>query len=330
VTLGLDVYSVRSETWTAFEFLDYAARLGAGLVHFSEPRFLGPLDESHLRPVKDHADRLGLRLEVGMCSICPTSHRFDPAQGTAEEQIVPMLGVARVLGSPILRAFLGDWKDRPVERHLESVAHVLRSVRSRVIDAGVKIAVENHAGDMQARELKMLIEEAGPDFVGACLDSGNPVWALEDPFLTLETLAPYVLTTHVRDSAVWEVPEGIAFQWRVLGEGTVGIDRWIARFVELCPGRPLSLEIITGRAPWVHRVWEPEFWGAFPNTPAWEFSRFLRLARQGAALAAAPASSRENDRAALERSVCYVRSGCFPRSTPEIPAASRRPRRSRR
>ena len=35
------------------------------------------------------------------------------------------------------------------------------------MDAGLKIAIENHAGDMQARELKMLIEEAGKDFVGA-------------------------------------------------------------------------------------------------------------------------------------------------------------------
>ena len=76
-------------------------------------------------------------------------------------------------------------------------------MRSRVLDSGLKIAIENHAGDMQARELKMLIEEAGKDFVGACLDSGNPLWTIEDPHLTLETLAPYVLTSHVRDTAVW-------------------------------------------------------------------------------------------------------------------------------
>ncbi|MEK7391841.1 MAG: hypothetical protein AAB214_04665 [Fibrobacterota bacterium] len=65
---------------------------------------------------------------------------------------------------------------------------VLRNVRSLVLDNQLKIAIENHAGDMQARELKMLIEEAGKDFVGACLDSGNPLWTIEDPHLTLETL----------------------------------------------------------------------------------------------------------------------------------------------
>jgi len=28
--------------------------------------------------------------------------------------------------------------------------------------------------------------------VGACIDSGNPLWAIEDPHVTLETLHPYV------------------------------------------------------------------------------------------------------------------------------------------
>jgi hypothetical protein len=28
-------------------------------------------------------------------------------------------------------------------------------------------------------------------FVASCLDTGNPMWVVEDPFVTLETLAPY-------------------------------------------------------------------------------------------------------------------------------------------
>ena len=33
---------------------------------------------------------------------------------------------------------------------------------------------------------------------------------MEDPHQTLETLAPYVLTSHVRDGVVWNTPEGAA------------------------------------------------------------------------------------------------------------------------
>ena len=67
---------------------------------------------------------------------------------------------------------------------------VLKSCRSRALDAGVKVAVENHAGDMQARELVTLIEAAGKDFVGAVVDSGNATWTLEEPLGNLEILGP--------------------------------------------------------------------------------------------------------------------------------------------
>ena len=126
---------------------------------------------------------------------------------------------------------------------------------------------------MQARELKTLVEEAGKDFVGVCLDSGNPLWTIEDPHLTLETLHPYVLTSHVRDTAVWSVPEGAAVQWVRMGDGNIGIDSYVRQFAELCPGRPLSLEIIV-TGPRIFPYRKPDFWDQYRRTPAWEFERF--------------------------------------------------------
>ena len=41
VKLGVDLFSLRSQGWTAFEYLDYCSKLGAKVVHFSEIRFLG-------------------------------------------------------------------------------------------------------------------------------------------------------------------------------------------------------------------------------------------------------------------------------------------------
>jgi sugar phosphate isomerase/epimerase len=188
---------------------------------------------------------------------------------------------------------------------------VLRNVRSKAMDANIKIAIENHAGDMQARELKTLIEGAGRDFVGACLDSGNPLWTIEDPHLTLETLSPYVLTSHVRDSAVWPVPEGAAVAWVRMGEGNVGIDAYVRRYAELCPGRALSMEcIVTGPRIFPYR--DPKFWEAYRNDPAWEFERFLEIAARGKAPAAEPRpanreASMKKERDDLEASIEYTR-----------------------
>ena len=282
--LGLDTYSLRAQGWSAFQQLDYCASHSVQVVHFSEPRLIGGLERAHLEQVRAHADSLGLNLEVGMLSICPTSGIFDPAQGTADEQLGRMIDAAQICGSPLVRCVLGNTFDRRtpggIERHMEETLKVLRAVRSRVLDAGLKVALENHSGDMQARELKMLVETAGTDFVGVCIDSGNAAWAIEDPHLTLETLAPYVLTSHMRDSALWMTPSGVVGQWTRMGEGSVDIERYIRTYVASCPGRAISLELIMHRQR-AFDYHDPEFWSAYRTTPAWEFARFLTRAEKG-------------------------------------------------
>jgi sugar phosphate isomerase/epimerase len=314
VTLGIDLFSVRSSAWSAFEYLDYAAKQGAKVVHFSEIRFLGSLDDDHVRKVRAHADKSGIQLELGMRSICPTSKLFDPAQGTAEQQLERMIHAATLANSKIVRAFIGSAADRagpiPIEGHIENTAKILRAVRSRATDAGIKIAIENHAGDMQGRELKQLIEAAGKDFVGAVLDSGNPVWAIEDPVVTLENVAPYVLTSHIRDSAVWRIPEGAAVAWTRMGEGNIGIENYLKRYIELCPGRPVSLEIIvTGARKFPYL--DPKFWDGYRNVPAFEFSRFVALADRGKEPDLRPPAPKEQqaerEREDLEASMRWIR-----------------------
>ncbi|MGH7488199.1 MAG: hypothetical protein ACREMY_21770, partial [bacterium] len=59
-----------------------------------------------------HAERLGIQIEIGMRSICPTSTMFDAKAGTAEEQLTRMLHAAGVVGSPIVRCVLGSMADR--------------------------------------------------------------------------------------------------------------------------------------------------------------------------------------------------------------------------
>jgi len=164
---------------------------------------------------------------------------------------------------------------------MEATIKVLRAVRRQALDSGVKIAVENHSGDMQAHEVLTIIEEAGKDFVAACLDTGNSIWALEDPFVTLEVLGPYTVTTHIRDAVVFEHPRGAAAQWVALGDGCIDFRGLIARYKELCPQAGFQLEIITGRPPQILPYLEPDFWKAFPKARAAEFARFLALVKQG-------------------------------------------------
>src|SRR4029079_5144858 len=120
-----------------------------------------------------------------------------------------------------------------------------------------------------------------------------PLWTIEDPNLTLETLAPYVLTSHVRDSAVWRDKGGVAVQWVRMGEGNIGIREYAKKYRELCPGRAFSLEVIV-TSPRMFAREHTQFCEAYRKTPAWEFARFLALADKGQPHAVVPpAASKE-------------------------------------
>lgn len=289
VRFGVDMFSLGAQNWTPFQMLDWAARMHVNLVHFSEIRFLGSPDwqvalaPDNLRKVRARADELNIAIEIGMRSICPTSSDFNKALGTADEQIARMLAAAAIVKSPIVRCVLGTQADRRtgIENHVAETVKVLKANRSRIMDAGVKLAIENHAGDMQARELKGLIEAAGPEYVGVCLDSGNPVWTIEDPHLTLDTLAPYVQTSHMRDSYLFNSPRGIAVQWTRMGEGNMGMEDYLRTYVQKCPGKPVSLEVIVTPNFRIFNHRDPQAWEIFKDDPAWEFSRFLALADRG-------------------------------------------------
>lgn len=323
IRLGFDTYSLRAFGWKAMQLLDYAAALKLDTIQISSLADYESLEPAYLAKVKAHAAALGLAIDGGIGCVCPLSKSWRPSYGEPGEYVLHGLQVSKAVGATSMRCFMGSSDDRtgPIEPLMEKTIQVFRSVRSRALDTGVKIALENHAGDMQAREVRTIIEESGKDFVGSCLDTGNPMWVAEDPQLSLEVLGPYVVTTHVRDSAIYEHPRGAAAQWVALGDGSIDFAKFIARYRELCPKASMQLEIITGRPPRIVPYLEPAFWKAFPNASAGEFARFVALAKAGHPFtgymvvedgaknppAEFKAALRQQQRVDLERSLEYAR-----------------------
>ncbi len=282
--LGLDNYALRSLGWKARQILDHAASLKLDAVLFSDFDVYESLAADHLRDLKRRADDLGIQLYAGMLSVCPSSVIFDPRRGTAEEQLRLCLRIAKTLGSPVARCVLGKVEDRRspggiAVRMAETLA-VLRAVRGEALDTGIKIAVENHAGDMNSTELLELVDAAGRDFVGATLDTGNALWALEEPMTALETLGPVTVCTGLRDSYLWETPEGATLQWTSVGTGLVDWPAFFRRFAELCPQAPVIIETISGRPIFLPML-RDFFWDAYPRATPATLAAMLRLARAG-------------------------------------------------
>ncbi len=283
--LGFDTYSLRAFKWKDMELIDWAARHGCDTIQISSSDDYASLDTAHLTKVKDYATSKGMTLDAGIGCICPASKSWRDKDGTAEQVVVAGLKVAKTVGATSMRCFMGSSDDRvtydQLERCMEATIKVFRAVKTQAQDLNVKIALENHAGDMQARETRDIILQSGKDFVAANLDTGNPMWVAEDPVLTMEILGPYTVTTHVRDSAIFEHPRGAAAQWVVAGEGNVDLVRIAELHKQLCPQAAMQLEIITGRPPRVIPYLEPEFWKAFPKSLGSDFARFVNLAKHG-------------------------------------------------
>ena len=285
VKLGFDTYSIRALKWKAPRLLEYAASLKLDAIQFSSLGDYESHDRAYLQKIKDQAARLNLYVDSGMGCICPSSKSFPKSGPPAKEQLLEGLRIAHDVGAKVMRCYMGSSADRigppGIEAHMDNTIKLFRSVRSQATDLGVKIALENHSGDMQAREVKSIIEESGKEFVGSNLDTGNPIWVVEDPFVTLETLAPYVVTSHIRDSAVFETANGAAGQWVAMGDGNIDYPKFVAEFRRLCPNSCMHLEVITGRPPTPLPYLEQDFWKLYPKMPAWEFARFAALAKKG-------------------------------------------------
>jgi len=311
IKLGIDNFAVRAMNWKAAELIDYAASLKLDSLFITDLNAFESLDEGHLNEIRQKAADKGLQIHLGTWSICPTSKEFRPNRGTAEEHLALGIKAAKALGSPVLRVVLGSGEDRKssggIEARIADTVKVCKTARSLALDTGVKIAMENHAGDMHSAELVQLIEAAGKDYVGANMDSGNAVWTMEDPLQSLERLAPYTLTTSLRDSAVWESENGATAQWTAMGEGTIDLKTYFKRFAELCPNVPVHIETISGFNREIAFL-KQDFWKVWPKFSDENLAAFIALAKKGTAREAKKGTNTpEYQKGEIERSIKYCK-----------------------
>lgn len=310
IPLGFDNFSIRALKWNASELIDFAGKQKLDSLLLSDLDVYKNHQKNYLRNLAKKANDLGLVLHAGTGSICPSAERWNDKWGSAEEHLRLGIRIASEIGSPVFRCYLGGEKDRRTEggiqKHIARTVAVLKKVKSAAMDNNVKIAVENHAGDMQARELVGLIEAAGPEFVGATIDSGNATWTLEDPLENLKILGPHAVSSGIRDSTAWLTDNGARVAWNAIGDGLVDWMQYTELFAKLCPGVPFQLEIISGfNKPFDFK--KDEFWKAYPDVKAMDYEAFLQLARRGQPVPAGRANDPNFQMQELLKSLKYCR-----------------------
>ena len=178
-------------------------------------------------PGESYADVAAVRGTVG----------FVP-QATREEREKRMLAVsdfAMELGVGSIAAHLGfldeDWA-------------AMRDLTRRVCDyaarRGQTFALET--GQEPAEELRAFVEDVGRGNLRINFDPANMIlYGSGDPVEALGVLGRYVISAHGKDGD-WPETPGSFGRERVLGEGAVGMERFVAKLREIGFSGPIAVE----------------------------------------------------------------------------------------
>lgn len=264
---GLWEYTPRANAPMAIEhYLQKAAELDLDGVQLCDPRHLDSLEYGYVSDLRQKAESLGLYLELG-------------TGGTNPDHLQSMVRTAHVMGSPVMRTFVG--KPRPttsdaMSKLLSATAGEIAQVTSVCERYQIALALENHQ-DLTTDELLTLVELIDSEWVGICFDTGNPLALLEDPLDSVIAFGPLVKCVHLKDYQVVARADGFALIGCALGEGVVDLRGILDALAQRAPDANLNIETYVGRHPCP--VLDEEYLARLPGTSASALGRTLRLVR---------------------------------------------------
>jgi len=153
-------------------------------------------------------------------------------------------------------------------------AHVLPRIKPSIERHRLQLGIENHK-DWTASELARLLERLDSPFIGACVDFGNNIAFLEDPMHLVSALAPWAVTTHLKDMAVRRSEAGFELSEVPLGSGLLPLAAMIETLRRAKPDLHFCLEMIT-RDPLSVPCREDRYWATFGGRDEARLAAFER------------------------------------------------------
>ncbi len=267
---------VNSEKYPGFQnaldLLEHCHQIGGGGVQLGVRNWT----QDFAGKVRSRREQLGLYLEGSIRLPKSTNEvaAFEQEVKLAKEAGASVvrtvcLGGRRYETFDSLEAFQ-DFKRQSV-KSLELAEPVVRKHQ-------IRLAVENHK-DWRAPELVAILQHLGSEWVGVTLDFGNSISLLENPMEVVETLVPYVFSTHVKDMAFEEYEDGFLMSEVQLGEGVLDLPRIVSLCQKHNADIVFNLEMIT-RDPLKIPCLTKNYWATFPEVNGSELARTLRMVRE--------------------------------------------------
>ncbi|NLN47073.1 MAG: sugar phosphate isomerase/epimerase [Clostridiaceae bacterium] len=163
----------------------------------------------------------------------------------ARQDLIDMVQVMKKLNATIMRRGYGRLSYEtsrfnlawPYEQHMQFLVDNLKEAEKILAPEGIYLAIENHC-DFKGTEHAEIFKAVGSPFVGCALDTANGFTVYCDPIDEVRALAPYTITTHIKDMVVrrdkgWRIPfypSGCA-----LGEGNAEAEKAVKIIAENSP-----------------------------------------------------------------------------------------------
>jgi sugar phosphate isomerase/epimerase len=239
-TLPWAIGGIESEhpiSMSALELLERAKELGVDVLQIADNLPIGALSDDELQDLKSKADSYSIAIEVG-------------TRGIKSENLANYLRIAKALGSPILRVVIDSKGHEPT---IDEILALLTPFKSEFKSANIKLAIENH-DRLTCAEFNEIIDRAGEDWIGICLDTVNSLGAVEAPNTVIPALAPRAINVHMKDFEIVRSNGQMGFTVRgtALGQGRLnvkevidavgGVQRDITAVIELWTPRQDSYE----------------------------------------------------------------------------------------
>jgi 3-oxoisoapionate decarboxylase len=237
---GQDIMASTAAALPAATFVELCARAGASGCQIDLSQ-LDVHDAAALRELRALTDRHGLFVELSIpASSLESIEAFDAMVDVAHVLGASTARVALLMGRryesfssmDAWRAFVERWRA------------ALTTIAPAAERANLFSGVENHK-DWLASELAELLQSVDNPHLGACIDFGNNLSLLEDPMAVVDTLAPWAVTTHLKDMAVEAMDEGFRLSEVPLGQGLLPLPEMIAALRHERPETSFVLEMIT-------------------------------------------------------------------------------------
>jgi sugar phosphate isomerase/epimerase len=257
-----------------YEFLEHCHSLGAaGIQAGIHGDIAGEATtRAEISRIRNRAEQLGMFIEamVPMPRGNDTA-AFEQALKDAREAGAVALRAA-CLGTRRYETFatLEAWQQHVKESHqsIQAALPLLEKYR-------LPLGLENHK-DWTADEMASLMKKYSSEYFGVCLDFGNNISLLDDPMYVIEKLAPYTVTTHLKDMSVDNCSDGFLLSEVLLGQGYIDLPRAITLVKQARPNARLSLEMIT-RDPLPVPCLGDKYWASFPDRNGLYLARTLRF-----------------------------------------------------